>query len=48
MQEAVSVVLNYRFGTMKLHSAEASVKPGNEASEKLLQRNGFVPEGCFQ
>ncbi len=48
MQEAISTVLQYGFKSMKLHSVEANVKPGNKSSEKLLLRNGFVQEGYFK
>ena len=44
MQEAMTVVLDYGFNTLKIHSVEANVNPGNAASIKLLERNGFVRE----
>lgn len=44
MQEAMTVVLDYGFNTLKLHSVEANVNPGNAASIKLLERNGFARE----
>lgn len=44
MQEAMKVVLDYGFNTLKIHSVEANVNPGNAASIKLLERNGFVRE----
>ncbi len=46
--EAVKAVLDYGFTTMKLHSAEACVNPGNTASIKLLERNGFVREAYYK
>ncbi|QQS36666.1 MAG: GNAT family N-acetyltransferase [Ignavibacteriales bacterium] len=48
MQEAFSEVLDYGFNVMKLHSVEANVNPFNEASIKLLERNGFVREAYFK
>jgi ribosomal-protein-alanine N-acetyltransferase len=30
---------------MKLHSIEAIIDPENGASEKVLQKNGFIKEG---
>jgi [ribosomal protein S5]-alanine N-acetyltransferase len=48
MQEAIKVVLQYGFETMKLHSVEANVNPSNTASIKLLEKNGFVREGYFR
>ena len=48
MQEAVTVILEYGFRTMKLHSVEANVNPYNPGSIKLLEKNGFVREGYFR
>ena len=48
MQEAIATVLKYGFETMLLHSVEANVNPGNEASIKLLEKNSFVKEGYFK
>jgi ribosomal-protein-alanine N-acetyltransferase len=42
--EAIKIVLNYGFDTVKLHSVEAIIDPQNYASEKILQKNGFVKE----
>ena len=44
MQEALTVVLDYGFHTLKLHSVEANVNPGNTRSIQLLERNLFVRE----
>jgi ribosomal-protein-alanine N-acetyltransferase len=44
MQEAVTVVLNYGFNIIRLHSVEANVNPNNTRSIQLLERNGFVWE----
>ncbi len=48
MQEAVEVVIDYGFKVMKLHSIEANVNPGNEASIKLLKRNKFKQEAYYK
>ena len=48
MQEALTSVLNFGFETMKLHTVEANVTPGNKASENLLLRNGFIQEGYLK
>jgi ribosomal-protein-alanine N-acetyltransferase len=48
MHEAVKAVLDYSFNILKLHSIEANVNPGNIASIKLLERNGFVREAYFK
>lgn len=48
IQEALDAVLAYGFNVMKLHTVSAVIDPGNIASEKLLQRNGFVKEAHFR
>ncbi len=42
--EAIKSVVKYGFEVMQLHSIEASIDPENFASEKVLQKNGFVKE----
>ena len=42
--EAIKVVIEYGFEQMQLHSIEAVIDPENNASEKVLQKNGFVKE----
>ena len=42
--EAIREVVKYGFEKMKLHSIEAIIDPKNYASEKVLQKNGFVKE----
>jgi len=44
VSEAVASMLEYGFNDMKLHSIEAIIDPGNEASAKVLEKNGFVRE----
>ena len=44
----MKVVLDYGFNTLKIHSLEANVNPGNAASIKLLERNGFVREAYYR
>ena len=48
MQEAIEQTLDYGFSIMNLHSVEANVNPGNMASIKLLEKNGFVKEAHFK
>lgn len=48
MIEALEAVINYAFNVIKLHSIEATINPGNEASTKILERNGFVKEAHFK
>ena len=42
--EAIRAAVNYGFDTMNLHSVEAIIDPKNLASEKVLQKNGFIKE----
>jgi ribosomal-protein-alanine N-acetyltransferase len=42
--EAVKEAVKYGFSTMKLHSIEAIIDPDNFASERVLQKSGFVKE----
>jgi ribosomal-protein-alanine N-acetyltransferase len=44
ISEAIKEVVNYGFEVMQLHSIEAIIDPENFASEKVLQKNGFVKE----
>ena len=44
ISEAIKEVVKYGFEVMKLHSIEAIIDPENFASEKVLQKNGFVKE----
>ncbi|MBP7184776.1 MAG: GNAT family N-acetyltransferase [Saprospiraceae bacterium] len=46
--ESLEKVIQYGFKTLKLHSLEATVNPLNEASIRLLQKNGFVQEGYIK
>lgn len=42
--EAIKPVLEYGFDHLNMHSIEAVIDPENEASERVLQKNGFVKE----
>ncbi|WP_304196340.1 GNAT family N-acetyltransferase [Flavobacterium alvei] len=44
VSEAINEVVKYGFDVIKLHSIEAIIDPENFASEKVLQKNGFVKE----
>ena len=46
--EAIKEVVKYGFEIMKLHSIEAIIDPENFASEKVLQKNGFVKEAHYK
>lgn len=43
--EALCAVLDFGFGHMNLHSVEAGVTPGNNASTRMLEKLGFCLEG---
>jgi ribosomal-protein-alanine N-acetyltransferase len=45
VSEALRAVLDYGFDHMNLHSVEAAVTPGNDASARILERLGFRLEG---
>lgn len=46
--EAVKLLIDYGFKTMKMHSLEAIIDPRNHASAKVLEKNNFVLEGQFK
>ncbi len=46
--EAVKLLIDYGFNTMKMHSLEAIIDPRNQASARVLQKNNFVLEGQFK
>jgi [ribosomal protein S5]-alanine N-acetyltransferase len=48
MREAIPKVIEYGFETMKLHSIQADLDPGNSQSVILLEKNGFIKEGQFK
>lgn len=48
MTEALKSVLEYGLQTIRLHSVEANVNPGNTASIGLLEKNGFVQEAYYR
>lgn len=45
MSEAIKLVIGYAFGPLALHRLEANIQPGNDASIRLVKRNGFRYEG---
>lgn len=46
--EAVKLLIDYGFNTMKMHSLEAIIDPRNHASAKVLEKNNFVLEAQFK
>jgi len=45
MTEAVGVCIPFIFETLDLHRIHAAFLPGNMASRRVLEKNGFVEEG---
>ena len=45
MTEAVGLVTAYAFDTLSLHRVHAAFLPGNVASRRVLEKNGFREEG---
>jgi [ribosomal protein S5]-alanine N-acetyltransferase len=43
--EAASLMLDFGFHTLQLHRLQAACGPDNRASQRLLARLGFTPEG---
>lgn len=48
MHEALQEVIGYCFRELGFHSLEALIDPENVASERLLQKCGFIKEGHFK
>lgn len=48
MSEAIAVIINYGFETMKLHRIEALISPANTPSIKLARRLKFIKEGYLK
>ncbi|HLT78854.1 MAG TPA: GNAT family protein [Ferrovibrio sp.] len=48
MTEALALVVAHSFGPLKLHRLEAACVPENEASQRVLRRAGFRPEGVLR
>ena len=46
--EAISALLAYAFGEMKLNRIEADIDPLNTSSARALERQGFVKEGFLR
>ena len=46
--EALVKVLEYGFNVMNCHSIEANIDPKNTASQRLLEKAGFVKEAHFK
>ncbi|GLZ09597.1 acetyltransferase [Actinomadura sp. NBRC 104412] len=45
MSEGLRLTVRYAFEQLRLHRLEANIQPGNHASRKLVERQGFRLEG---
>lgn len=45
MTEAVRVLVDYAFETLRLHRIEANIMPRNTRSRRVVEKLGFVSEG---
>ncbi len=48
MREALTLLIDFCFGRLKLHRLEADVDPKNNSSIKILERLGFRKEGFLR
>ena len=48
MTGAIEMILGYAFEVLKVNKVYANVFAANEASQKVLKKNGFEPEGCLK
>jgi RimJ/RimL family protein N-acetyltransferase len=48
IQEALTALLDYAFGTLALNRLEAEIDPRNTASVRAAERLGFVREGILR
>lgn len=48
MNEVMKPLIDFGFNQLQLHSIEANINPENEASKKLLLKNGFIQEAYFK
>jgi ribosomal-protein-alanine N-acetyltransferase len=48
ISEAIKAIVDFGFETLKIHRIEANVGPDNKASQKVLEKNGFLKEGLMR
>ncbi|HKY00344.1 MAG TPA: GNAT family N-acetyltransferase [Steroidobacteraceae bacterium] len=48
MGEGLTVLIDYAFGSLRLHRLEADVDPANASSLRILERMGFQREGLLR
>ena len=47
-QESIEAVIKYGFEQLNLQRIQALIEPPNEASQKLVERQGFIKEGLLR
>ncbi|MBB2146090.1 GNAT family N-acetyltransferase [Pedobacter sp. LMG 31464] len=48
ISEALNKTIAFGFSEMKLHTIQANINPGNDASRQILLKHGFVKEAYFK
>ncbi len=48
MTEAMTMIIDFGFNKLKLHSIEANTDKDNIATRKVLEKNGFIQEAHFK
>lgn len=48
ISEGLKATINFGFEKIKLHSIQANISPGNDASRQILLKHGFVKEAYFK
>ncbi|MFI5451650.1 GNAT family N-acetyltransferase [Pedobacter sp. UC225_61] len=48
ISEALNATIAFGFNQMKLHTIQANINPGNDASRQILLKHGFVKEAYFK
>ena len=48
VSEVLQATIDFGFEQMKLHSIQANINPGNNASRQILLKHGFVKEAYFK
>lgn len=47
-QESIEAIIKYGFEQLNLQRIQALIEPPNEASQKLVERQGFIKEGLLR
>ncbi|MPM97970.1 putative ribosomal N-acetyltransferase YdaF [bioreactor metagenome] len=46
--QSLKLLVDYSFKTLRLHRLHAALVAVNGASARILEKNGFLPEGCLK